>query len=57
MSNSIRYLIEQPAALQCIKMVPTVRQGSKDKAVLDQDSVQLDWIEKVLELLDGYIAG
>jgi hypothetical protein len=55
LNDSIRYLIEQPAALQCIKMVPTVRQGSKDKAVVDQDSVQIDWIENVLELFDDYI--
>ena len=55
LNDSMRYLIEQPTELQCINMVPTVRQGSKDKAVLDQDSVQLDWIEQVLELFDDYI--
>ena len=55
----MRHLIEQPTALHCVRMVPTVRQGSKDRSVLrlDQDSVQLelDWIEHVLELSDDYI--
>ena len=57
LNGSMRYLIEQPEAIHCIKMVPTVRQSSKDKSVLDQDSVQLEWIEHVLELFDDYITG
>ena len=55
LNGSMRYLIEQPTAIRCIKMVPTVRQGSKDKSVTDQDSVQLDWIEHVLGLFEDYI--
>ena len=34
LNGSVRYLIEQPTALRCVRMVPTVRQGSKDKSVL-----------------------
>jgi hypothetical protein len=45
LNGNTRYLIEQPAALQCVQLVPTVRQGSRDRTVVDQDSVQLDWID------------
>jgi hypothetical protein len=32
LNGSIRYLVEHPTAMHCIKMVPTVRQGNKDKS-------------------------
>jgi hypothetical protein len=57
LNGSMRYLVEHPAAIHRVQMVPCERQGYKDKTVLDQDSTQLTWAETVLELFDDYITG
>ena len=55
LNGSMRYLVEHPPAIHRIQMVPCMHQGNKDKSVLDQDSVQIEWAETVLELFDDYI--